>query len=376
MTLAQLLLVAALSIGVLIVTLLLSKSPKIEADKYLLAYLGYFLVNQLFYLAETYEYFANSYLPLYTRGFYLICPPLFYLYLYKLTSFGKHLPKYTYAFFLPFIGFTATFIYYYSVGFDTFSLTLQQGLIYQNDQLSIIWAIFSFFLVILDPICLLLFYGIYKRYTYKLKQSTSDIDAVQLKWLQSLFLFWTVSVVLIIPLHVLSINQQLFPSAYIQILYQVSSLTFIFILGWYGLKQKIIYHGIVQNSPQSAMSYARSGLDQQKATHIHQQLLQYLENNKPYLKGDLKAAELAESLNISTSHLSQVLNQKQGQNFFEFINQYRVKAVQEKMKDPAHHHLTILGIAYDAGFNSKTSFNQLFKKFTGETPSSYYKKVK
>jgi AraC-like DNA-binding protein len=175
---------------------------------------------------------------------------------------------------------------------------------------------------------------------------------------------------------VLSINQQLFPSAYIQILYQVSSLTFIFILGWYGLKQKIIYHGLVQNSPQSAMSYARSGLDQQKATQIHQQLLQYLENNKPYLKGDLKAAELAESLNISTSHLSQVLNQKQGQNFFEFINQYRVKAVQEKMKDPAHHHLTILGIAFDAGFNSKTSFNQLFKKFTGETPSSYYKKVK
>ena len=96
-------------------------------------------------------------------------------------------------------------------------------------------------------------------------------------------------------------------------------------------------------------------------------------DQKPYLDGELTAGALSQALGISINHLSQVLNQEQHQNFFDFINSYRVKEVIEKMKDPGNRHLTLLALALDSGFNSKTSFNTVFKKVTHQTPSQFYK---
>ena len=82
---------------------------------------------------------------------------------------------------------------------------------------------------------------------------------------------------------------------------------------------------------------------------------------------------LSEKTGLSNSYLSQIINQKDGRNFFDFVNEYRINEVMERMDDPDYDHYTILAIAQDAGFKSKSTFNAFFKKSTGKTPSVYRK---
>jgi len=94
-------------------------------------------------------------------------------------------------------------------------------------------------------------------------------------------------------------------------------------------------------------------------------------SEKPYLKSDLRLAELADRLSVSTNLLSQLLNQQMETTFFDFINQYRVAEAQKRLTDPNYQHLTYLAIAYEVGFSNKASFNRIFKKHTGMTPSTF-----
>src|SRR5690625_7676704 len=92
---------------------------------------------------------------------------------------------------------------------------------------------------------------------------------------------------------------------------------------------------------------------------------------KPYLESDLTLPKLAEGLNVFTHHLSQVINEVHDKNFFNFINKYRIEEVKRKIQDPKFKNYTLLGIAYESGFNSKSAFNRAFRNFTGTTPSKY-----
>ena len=82
---------------------------------------------------------------------------------------------------------------------------------------------------------------------------------------------------------------------------------------------------------------------------------------------------LAEKMDLSNGYLSKIINQKEGKNFYEFINTYRIKAVKRNLNTPTYSHYSILGIGLEAGFKSKSTFNAVFKKMTGMTPSAYKK---
>ena len=96
-----------------------------------------------------------------------------------------------------------------------------------------------------------------------------------------------------------------------------------------------------------------------------------MDKNKPFLDADLTLASLAKELKIPPDHLSQVINSELSVNFYDFINGYRVKEAQKRLLDPKNRVYSILGIALNAGFNSKASFNRIFKKHIGITPSQY-----
>jgi AraC-like DNA-binding protein len=121
--------------------------------------------------------------------------------------------------------------------------------------------------------------------------------------------------------------------------------------------------------------YKRSGLKEEDADLFSKRLLAFMEKEKPYLDAELTIQDLSAKINISKHHLTEILNNGMGKNFFTFINEYRIEEVKRKLSDPAFDHLTILGIAYDCGFNSKSSFNTLFKQYTGYTPSDFKKQV-
>ncbi len=106
------------------------------------------------------------------------------------------------------------------------------------------------------------------------------------------------------------------------------------------------------------------------------QLVNYIENKKPFLNPELSLPILAESLNVSRNQLSIVINQVHKKNFYEFINNYRIIEVKRLMTAPANKHLKLISLAYDAGFNSKATFNRIFKQMTGMTPSQFFSEQK
>ena len=101
------------------------------------------------------------------------------------------------------------------------------------------------------------------------------------------------------------------------------------------------------------------------------QLKEHLEVKKPFINPNLTLAELADQLNVSARELSGLINTKLGQTFFDLINSYRIEEVKKMLISPTSRDKTILELMYEVGFNSKSSFNTAFKKFTGQTPSQY-----
>ncbi|MCP5103303.1 MAG: helix-turn-helix domain-containing protein, partial [bacterium] len=120
--------------------------------------------------------------------------------------------------------------------------------------------------------------------------------------------------------------------------------------------------------------YRASTLTTPKIRMYARKLTKLMEEKKPYLDPELNAEKLAGSLGISKKYLSQVINQQFNMNFKNFVNQYRVEEAKKKLLDPREQDFVLLKIALDAGFNSKSVFNEAFKKFTGMSPSEYRKK--
>lgn len=123
------------------------------------------------------------------------------------------------------------------------------------------------------------------------------------------------------------------------------------------------------DSEKRDVKYASSGLTEESSQHIKEQLLKFMNEQKPYLTPKLKIKDLSELTQIPAHHISQVLNELFEKNFYEFINEYRVKDAMAILKDPKFKNHTYESIAFDVGFNSRSAFYSAFKKVYNTTPS-------
>ena len=156
---------------------------------------------------------------------------------------------------------------------------------------------------------------------------------------------------------------------------------YVSLFGYLGLKQTTTfanfnYNAGIEQTKSPKESYRNSGLKEEDINRIFEKLEDYITQNKPYLDENLNLFTLAQQIDVSTNQLSQVINQKTSSNFFNYINQYRIEAVKQKLKDPAFEHYSILAVGFDCGFRSKSSFNKIFKDLEGITPSEYQKNQK
>jgi AraC-like DNA-binding protein len=122
--------------------------------------------------------------------------------------------------------------------------------------------------------------------------------------------------------------------------------------------------------------YEKSTLPVETADEMLAKLKNYMEAEKPFLNSELGLPELATALSLSTHHLSQLINEGLNQNFFDFVNSYRIEEIKKQLHNPKLSHIKIEEIAFQNGFNSKSAFNTAFKKFTQTTPSQYRKEMK
>jgi AraC-like DNA-binding protein len=117
--------------------------------------------------------------------------------------------------------------------------------------------------------------------------------------------------------------------------------------------------------------YETSPLTQPQKRELLDRVVLHMSTQRPYLDASLDLQTLAELVETRAEYLSQVLNELHGENFYEFVNSYRVREVQSRIAATMDANKTMLALAYESGFNSKASFNRAFKRFTGKTPSDY-----
>lgn len=156
-------------------------------------------------------------------------------------------------------------------------------------------------------------------------------------------------------------------------------------IGYMGLRQPEIFNWARAEAPvpvstapvsEEQAQYERSGLTDREAAALKSALLTAMDRERPYQNSNLTLAELAERLHTTPHKLSEVLNSQLEQTFYDFVNGYRVQDVQRRIADERSKHLTILSLAIDAGFASKSTFNEVFKKHTGHTPSAYRRSLR
>lgn len=119
--------------------------------------------------------------------------------------------------------------------------------------------------------------------------------------------------------------------------------------------------------------YLRSNLTEEEANRIVNSLEQIMQQQKPYLDAGLNIEQLAMIVDSNRHHMSQVLNEKLKKSFYDYINHYRIEEAKSLLTDPAKGNHKIASMAYDAGFNSLSTFNDVFRKSTGLTPSQFKK---
>lgn len=117
--------------------------------------------------------------------------------------------------------------------------------------------------------------------------------------------------------------------------------------------------------------YAKSSLSEEDKVEILTKLKEGMKVEKYYKNNLVSQAHLSKKLLIPTHHISQVINEKLNQSFFEFIATYRIREAEKILLNPDMNHLTVEEIAEEVGYNSKSAFNKTFKKITGKTPSAY-----
>lgn len=142
-----------------------------------------------------------------------------------------------------------------------------------------------------------------------------------------------------------------------------------------GLRQPSIFKGISAEDEKVvdnvSNKYASSKLEQAQSEQLLKRLLNYMKHEKPFLNYSITLNHLAKDLNIPAKQLSQIINQQLNQNFYEFINNYRIEEAKRLLSLPTNQDARINEVMYDAGFSSKSTFNNVFKKFTGQTPSQF-----
>ncbi len=128
--------------------------------------------------------------------------------------------------------------------------------------------------------------------------------------------------------------------------------------------------------PEIKEKYENSSLHEDQKHIYVKKLLEFMETNKPYHQPDLTLSKLSDHINVPVHYLSQIINEKLDVNFLDFINSYRINEAKDKLIDPDFSHLSILGVAFDVGFNAKSTFYSVFKKQTGMTPTEFIREHK
>ncbi|WP_340076549.1 helix-turn-helix domain-containing protein [Leptobacterium sp. I13] len=213
-----------------------------------------------------------------------------------------------------------------------------------------------------------------KSYQAYLLENFSEIRFINLKWLV-FFMYFNVFVWIIYTvIFLINLKVEIDPFGVADKLFNLMLVVFIYGISYNILMRPEIFSGVIKKVPSHENKYKKSAIKENEAKKILNTLKHFMQEKRPHLDPDITLNDLSKQAGINDKYLSQVMNQLSGMNFYGFVNSYRVKEAQNLLKENPE--ATMLAIAFDAGFKSKSTFNDAFKKFAGMTPSEYKKTIK
>ncbi len=359
--------------------LLFSKKNKITAD-YILAFwliitgiplFLYFINYDNYSLILNHSKSIPTYLMIINIPLLLIQSPFLFLYVNAVVKTDKKFKPVYLLNFIPAILFLIAF--HFLIDFNSENKTAFNLYEYPYYRIILIFfpltTILAFFYIVKSFLKI-------KKFRKKIQSQYSYTENIDFNWLKNLI------IIIAAVWFILSVFALLFKNMHniinIQDIILISVSIAIFILGYFGFLRTNIFLSArinenIGNSGKEKNGAVKPVIPENEAKQILEKLISFMQKEKPYLESKLTLKQLADKISVQPHRLSNIINEHLHKNFFDFINEYRVEEVKKQLS--VNKNYTLLGIAYECGFNSKSSFNRIFRNFTGVTPSEYQKRT-
>ncbi len=325
---------------------------------------------------DWYDTYRNTKVNYYLINFGLIVVPLIYFYVKSITVSDFRFKKQHIWHFVPGIIYflLKISILAYDASQPGFSET-QNGYLVQNFEWKYVSPFQSLFSYIQMIVYIVLTLQLYVTYRKNIQQYFSNTYALELNWIRNFLLIYTILFIYDIgqTLVDLSITELSWIQKWWLQFLNALAIIYVGIKGYITDTDKL--KGLDFNATTASVFQSE---EVKRELPLSEELLaskqmvsDYFELEKPYLDPDLNLITLSRKLNMSRSQLSEVINEGFGKNFNDFVNSYRVEAVKQMLQDGKQKQLSLLGIAYDCGFNSKATFNRVFKKIAQTSPTEF-----
>jgi len=332
--------------------------------------LAFFLFAQLLIIYDYESFSLKNYLIILSphiffigTSFIFLAAPVFYLYVKSLAFTDFRLQKKSLLHALPFLFASLIFVFYFHIHSSGMKrVILQNGGFLSRD----FWIIYNCVLLTQILIYFVVDLNILKNYRRLIRQKYSSVNNINLSWLSfilyAFIIAWISSVIVFL-------SENYFWSFLEPLVFLNFFAFFLFFnyIFYKGLTHPEIFSGIEEKP-----KYVSSKLTQPDAGNYLLRLNEYMEKEKPFLNPDITLKELSAEISIPARYLSQIINEYIQLNFYDYISKYRIEEAKKLLAGNSGNK-TVLEILYEVGFNSKSSFNTAFKKYTGTTPSRFKK---
>jgi AraC-like DNA-binding protein len=370
----EFLLIIGIFESIFLAALIFSQKEKNASDKFLGGFFLLYAVN-----------FALSYLEFYNRthafphpAFIVVAPPLILLHGPALWSYVKSLTDQHFRFrpvyllhLLPFFFMVVEmWINVYSLPVERriqliTSNAITNKISYKIFVVAIALSTMGYFSWCLNMVI---------HYRKKIRAYFSQIENIGLNWLKVLLTSILIVYGLINTVYILDLFMPIASFGLMQFFSFGFGAVYIVFLGFFGLRQGNVFSsGTISLNLEKALGKEPGNrkLESREEWFI-QELLNYMREKKPHLNPDLTVAGLSKKLDVTPEYLSRVINTRLNKNFFDFVNHFRIEEFKRKAGQ-FNKNFTIVGLAFECGFNSKATFNRVFKKMVGCTPGDFIK---
>ena len=308
--------------------------------------------------------------------------PLLYLYTSYLVSERKRFRSMDLLHFLPFLLITVAYFAFFQdeVDFSDESFLTQDPYLWVRVTFSIVFFTSVIVYTVLTFAKLIVFRrNIEAQFSYRDR-------GLQLFWVNFIAVLFTLSGLVVIVAG--AYNAIMFKKVVDTALLSHIGLTSVaYAISYFGLRQPSLFrseYAALEDEPsqktvvkkEAESKEVKPRFSDQEAKVLIERLIIHMSEERPYLNPELTLGELSAQVNLAKHELTDLLNVNMGKNFFTFVNEFRLKAVIRRLANPDYDHLTIMAIANDCGFNSKSTFNSLFKQAYDHTPSDYKKMLR